>query len=209
MNLFENTADPARNLLPYDGEAYYFGPLMSPQDASRHATILMQTIAWQQDELVLFGKKITTKRKVAWYGDQPFGYRYSGTTKIALAWTPALLELKAFVERHTGETYNACLLNLYHDGTEGMAWHSDDEPDLKPQGAIASLSLGVARKFAFRHKESKEKISVALEHGSILLMKGDTQTHWQHSLPPARRISEARINLTFRTIKTQTLSTAH
>lgn len=204
MKLFEEHADPAKNLLHRDGEAYYFGRVLPAEEASRYLVLLLETIAWRHDELALFGKKITTKRKVAWYGDQPFGYTYSGATKTALPWTPGLQELKTIVERCTGDTYNACLLNLYHDGTEGMAWHSDDEPDLKPLGAIASLSLGAERKFVFKHKETKEKTAVVLEHGSVLLMKGHTQTGWWHSLPPARRVQHARINLTFRTIVNHT-----
>lgn len=203
MERFEQPAEPTLNLLPQDGEAYYLGAVLAEEDAHRYLTALTQCIAWRHDELVMFGRKITTKREVAWYGDRPFAYRYSGATKTAHAWTAELSELKALVERHTGETYNACLLNLYHDGSEGMGWHSDDEPDLKRRGAIASLSLGAPRKFAFRHKTRKEKISVILENGSILLMKGATQQHWSHSLPPARRVSEPRINLTFRTIASQ------
>jgi len=111
-----------------------------------------------------------------------------------------LQELKSLVENQTGETFNSCLLNLYHDGSEGMAWHSDGEKDLKKHGAIGSLSLGAERKFAFKHKASKETISVVLEHGSLLMMQGKTQTYWQHHLPPTKKVSDPRINLTFRTI---------
>lgn len=200
MKLFTSIADPTRNLLPYDGEAYYFGSLFAAKEADDLMARLVDTVAWRNDELVLFGKKITTKRKVAWYGDQPFAYRYSGATKTALPWTEDLLSIKRIVERNIDDTFNSCLLNLYHDGSEGMSWHSDDEPDLKPQGAIASVSLGAARKFAFRHKSSHETISLLLGHGSLLLMKGATQEHWKHSLPHTRRIQAPRINLTFRTI---------
>jgi len=92
------------------------------------------------------------------------------------------------------------LANLYHDGSEGMAWHSDGEKDLKKDGAIASLSFGAERKFAFKHKQSKETVSMVLEHGSLLVMKDTTQTNWLHRLPPTKRINKPRINLTFRTI---------
>jgi len=104
------------------------------------------------------------------------------------------------VEDLTQETYNSCLLNLYHNGSEGMGWHSDDEKELLKDGAIASLSLGADRKFVFKHKRSNEKVSVWLEHGSLLLMRGPTQTHWKHSLPTTKKIHSPRINLTFRTI---------
>jgi alkylated DNA repair dioxygenase AlkB len=109
--------------------------------------------------------------------------------------------LKKLIEDKTGETYNSCLLNLYHSGDEGMGWHSDGEKELKKNGAIASVSLGAERKFAFKHKETKEVISQVLAHGSVLVMKNETQSHWLHRLPPTIRVSTPRVNLTFRTIK--------
>ena len=111
-----------------------------------------------------------------------------------------MLELKKIVEQKTNETYNSCLFYLYHNGSEGMAWHSDAEKDLKKNGAIASLSFGAQRKFAFKHKQSKEVVSLILEQGSLLLMKDTTQTNWLHHLPPSTLIKTPRINLTFRTI---------
>ncbi|HKL91257.1 MAG TPA: alpha-ketoglutarate-dependent dioxygenase AlkB, partial [Allomuricauda sp.] len=154
----------------------------------------------EQDVVHMFGKRIETKRKVAWYGDQPFEYTYSNSTKKALLWTPELLAIKNLTEKFTEETYNSCLLNLYHSGEEGMGWHSDDEKELKPNGAIASLSFGAERKFAFKHKESKEKVGLTLDHGSLLVMKGTTQSNWLHRLPPTKLVKLPRINLTFRTV---------
>ena len=200
LNLFSLNADSEKNLLPIDGEVNYFRKIFSEEVANRYFEILLNSISWKNDEAFIFGKKIITKRKVAWYGDKEFKYTYSKTTKKALPWTPELLELKRYIEKKSGETYNSCLLNLYHTGAEGMAWHSDDEKDLKKNGAIASVSFGAARKFAFKHKETKETISVNLEHGSLLVMKGETQTYWLHRLPPTKKINSARINLTFRTI---------
>lgn len=162
--------------------------------------MLLTDIAWQHDEAIIFGKKIITKRKVAWYGDEQYSYTYSKVTKTALPWTTELLELKALAEKESGESYNSCLLNLYHDGDEGMAWHSDGEKDLQKNGAIASISLGAERKFAFKHKETGEKVEIQLEHGSLLVMKDQTQQHWLHRLPPSKKIKSLRINLTFRTI---------
>jgi alkylated DNA repair dioxygenase AlkB len=149
---------------------------------------------------MMYGKLLTTNRKVAWYGEHPFEYSYSNTTKLALPFTSELLELKQLSERITNETYNSCLANLYHDGEEGMAWHSDGETDLKKHGAIASMSLGAERKFAFKHKHTKEKIEMILPHGSLLVMKGITQDYWWHRLPPTKKIHTSRVNLTFRTI---------
>lgn len=200
MDLFNPPIDENTNLLPKDGTVNYYGSLMPIKEANQYLSILLDTIEWKNDEAIIFGKRIITKRKVAWYGDTNFNYTYSNTTKQALPWTKELLTLKALVEEKTGETYNSCLLNLYHNGTEGMAWHSDAEKDLKKNGAIASLSFGAERKFAFKHKGSQETVSILLQNGSLLVMKDETQTHWLHRLPPTTRISKPRVNLTFRSI---------
>lgn len=200
MKLFEDEIDQNKNWLPYDGEVNYFGKIMSRSQADHYYNALLNNIEWKNDEAFILGKLITTKRKVAWYADEPFEYTYSNRTKKALAWTEELLKLKKLAEQTTGETFNSCLLNLYHSGDEGMAWHSDAEKDLKKNGAIGSLSFGAERKFAFKHKQSAEKVSLLLEHGSLLVMKGSTQTHWLHRLPPTKTIHQPRINLTFRTI---------
>jgi alkylated DNA repair dioxygenase AlkB len=199
-DLFSKGTASEINLLPYDGEVNYYGRLFSRQEASNYYDILFHHIEWRNDEAIIFGKRIVTKRKVAWYGDMEFEYTYSNVTKLALPWTKALLELKAVAEQKTGETYNSCLLNLYHSGEEGMAWHSDGEKDLKKNGAIGSMSFGAERKFSFKHKQNKQIVSVILEHGSLLVMKNTTQTHWLHRLPPAKLVTKPRLNLTFRTI---------
>ncbi|MDG2432296.1 alpha-ketoglutarate-dependent dioxygenase AlkB [Flavobacterium sp.] len=200
MDLFTTTSPENTNLLPSDGTVIYYGPVLSIAEANFYLNTFLETIEWKNDEAVIFGKRIITKRKVAWYGDTTFSYTYSKTTKEALVWTPELLQLKKIIEDTTGETYNSCLLNLYHNGAEGMSWHSDGEKELKKNGAIASVSLGAERKFAFKHKETKEVVSQVLAHGSILVMKEQTQSHWLHRLPPTTRVSTARVNLTFRTI---------
>jgi alkylated DNA repair dioxygenase AlkB len=192
--------DTERNLLPKDGTVNYFGKVFSEAEANRYFEILLNTITWKNDEAMIFGKKIVTKRQVAWYGEREFEYTYSKITKKANLWTPELVLLKKKIEQKSGETFNSCLLNLYHSGKEGMAWHSDAEKDLKKNGAIASLSFGAERKFDFKHKQTKETISLNLEHGSLLIMKGATQTHWWHRLPLTQKVKETRINLTFRTI---------
>ncbi|TDW49662.1 alkylated DNA repair dioxygenase AlkB [Flavobacterium sp. 270] len=200
MDLFNPEINESTNLLPKDGKVNYYGKVFSREDADFYRENLLTTIDWKNDEAVIFGKLILTKRKVAWYGDHEFEYTYSKTTKKALPWTAELLALKTIIERKTGETFNSCLLNLYHSGDEGMAWHSDAEKDLKKNGAIASVSFGAERKFAFKHKETKEVVSLILEHGSLLIMKDTTQTHWLHRLPPTKTTLKPRVNLTFRTI---------
>ncbi len=200
MDLFSSGPDENFNLLPKDGIVNYHGKVFSLQEATHYLECLLRTIEWKNDEAVIFGKHIITKRKVAWYGDQDFEYTYSNTTKLALPWTKELLELKTVTENKTGENFNSCLLNLYHSGDEGMAWHSDGEKDLLQNGAIASLTFGAERKFSFKHKQTKETVSLILEHGSLLVMKGPCQTNWLHRLPPTKLITKPRVNLTFRTI---------
>lgn len=198
MNLF--APDPTANMLPRDGHVHYYGPVLSPAQARHYYERLQADIPWKGDEVVVAGRRIVTARQVAWYGDAAYRYTYSGTTKTALPWTPELLELKARVEACSGEAFNTCLLNLYASGAEGMAWHSDDEPALARHAPIASLSLGAERKFVFRHKQTREKCSIELEDGSLLVMAGTTQTHWQHCLPKTQKVATPRINLTFRTV---------
>lgn len=200
MDLFNNLIDGSENLLPKDGIVNYYGKVITHQEANYYFDRLLHTIEWKNDHALIYGKLIITKRKVAWYGDTSFEYTYSNTTKRALPWTKELLELKSIVEEKTGEKFNSCLLNLYHNGNEGMAWHSDAEKDLKKNGAIGSLSFGAQRKFAFKHKATKETVSLILENGSLLVMKDTTQTNWLHRLPPTKLITHPRVNLTFRTI---------
>ncbi|KGO87370.1 DNA methylase [Flavobacterium rivuli WB 3.3-2 = DSM 21788] len=200
LDLFSSNIPQENNLLPYGGTVNYYGTVMTLAEANHYLKVLLSTIEWKNDEAIIFGKHIITKRKVAWYGERPFEYTYSNTTKQALLWTDELLKLKTIIEQQSGETFNSCLLNLYHDGSEGMAWHSDAEKDLKKNGAIASVSFGAERRFAFKNKQTKEVVSVILNHGSLLIMKDETQTNWLHRLPPVKGVNSPRVNLTFRTI---------
>lgn len=202
MDLFTDP-NSAVNLLPYDGEVIYCGTVLQQDEANRYFEVLMDDMPWRNDEAIIFGKHIVTKRKVAWIGDSDFAYTYSNTTRQAMPWTKELLELKQLAEEVSGTKFNSCLLNLYHNGEEGMSWHSDDEKELGGHNTvIASLSLGAARKFSFKHKLNKEKVDVVLSNGSLIIMQGATQRYWQHSLPKSVLVKHPRINLTFRTYKT-------
>jgi len=198
MDLFNQ--EKVQNILPYDGITNYHGKILSQEKSEFYYQKLLSEIEWKNDEALIFGKRIITKRKVAWYGDTDYYYNYSNVTKQALIFTEGLLALKELVEKESNATYNSCLLNLYHSGEEGMAWHSDGEKMLKKNGEIASLTLGAERKFSFKHKNTKQKIDIILEKGSLLVMKDTTQTNWLHRLPPTKLIKTPRINLTFRTI---------
>jgi alkylated DNA repair dioxygenase AlkB len=189
------------NLLPKDGEVYYFGKFLTEAEAEEFFNLLLKEVSWKHDEVMIFGRKITTARKTAWYGDKEFEYTYSKMTKKAMLWLPELALLRQKVEQETALVFNSCLLNLYHSGEEGMSWHSDAEAELGSQPAIASVSLGAERKFVLKHKQTGEKVQLQLEQGSLLLMAGETQTHWLHSLPKTKKVNKPRINLTFRNIK--------
>lgn len=185
-------------MLSNDGTVNYYGAIFSRDIAINYFDQLLNNIAWENDEVIIFGKHIITKRKVAWYADFGLEYAYSNTKKKGLAFTDELLAIKKLVEEITGEHFNSCLLNLYHDGDEGMGWHSDDEKSIVKNSAIASVSFGALRKFSLKHKQTNQTVSLPLENGSLLLMKDETQTHWRHSLPKSKRVKEPRINLTFR-----------
>lgn len=196
MSLFP--ALEATNFLPFDGIALNHGVIFNAERAQKYLEAFLKEIDWRQDEILMFGKKIITKRKVAWYADNGLEYIYSGSKKQGLPFTKSLQQLKLEVEKITQESYNSCLLNLYHDGDEGMGWHSDDEKSIVPESSIASISLGADRKFSFKHKASKQSLSLILSNGSLLEMKGKTQEFWWHSLPKSKKVKAIRINLTFR-----------
>ena len=192
--------DDICNLLPNDGTVYYYGKILNSKCASRIFDLLMKNILWKNDEVIIFGKRIITKRKAAWYGDFDYLYTYSNSTKQALPWTEELSWLRQIIEELIGTKFNSCLLNLYHNGNEGMGWHSDDEKSIGKNNTIASLSLGAEREFLLKHKQTKRIASVVLEHGSLLIMKDATQANWLHSLPKSKNVTQPRINLTFRKI---------
>jgi alkylated DNA repair dioxygenase AlkB len=138
-----------------DGVAHYYGKILTFDQANRYFHSLLQNITSKND-VVVFGKHIVTKRKIAWYGDSNYQYIYSNTIKQALPWTRELVNLKQIVENLSNTKFNSCLLNLYHDGNEGMGWHSDDEKSIEDNSSIASVNLGAERKFSFKHKQSKK-----------------------------------------------------
>lgn len=199
MDLFQNTR-AVENILPKDGQLFYFSNFFSSISANAYYNNLMSEIAWENDTVHLFGKKYITKRKTAWYGDTGLAYTYSGNTRKAFNWQHDLLKIKEKIEKDLKETFNACLLNLYHDGSEGMSWHSDNEKELGHKPSIASVSFGAPRKFSFKHKIDKDRHSVMLENGSLLLMKGAMQDYWLHCIPKTSKVVSPRINLTFRKI---------
>ena len=191
------------NIIHQDGIALYHEKVISGEEIKPLYDELLNNINWENERVVMFGKEIITKRKVAFYSDPSIAYTYASKTKIGLPWGDPLIKLKNMVESVTKQAYNACLLNLYHNGEEAMGWHCDNEKEIVANSSIASLSIGATRKFSFKHKVTKETISIQLENGSLLEMKGTIQSHWLHALPKSKKITESRINLTFRQMHTQ------
>ncbi|MGI9291783.1 MAG: alpha-ketoglutarate-dependent dioxygenase AlkB family protein [Gammaproteobacteria bacterium] len=180
---------------------------LSADQAAACLHILLQEIDWRHDSVRVFGRSHPIPRRHQWYADEGLMYRWSGITLQPLSWFPALNELRSQVSAAAGCDFNSVLCNLYRDGNDSMGWHADDEPELGEQPVIASLSLGAARDFQLRRKGQEQKQrrvarTFTLTPGSLLLMQGNSQRDWLHALPKRKRVSEPRINLTFRRILT-------
>lgn len=199
MDLF--AADSTHNLLPYDGQVYDFGQVIDVPEWWYQQ--LLAELPWQHDVVTLFGKTHITNRQIVWMSDKD--YHYSGQLKTAVPWTEQLWKLKQQIEvmlteQGLGTEFNACLLNYYPSGEDGMGYHADNEKELGQQTIIASVSLGATRKFVFKHRHTKDKIEFPLTSGQLIVMAGNTQQYWLHSLPKTKKVKEGRINLTFRRI---------
>lgn len=200
-NLFDPQLCDKLGLLPLqDADVSYFPYFLSQQQADEYLVCLQSTLAWQQEHIKLYGKSVKIPRLQAWYGDSDARYQYSGLSLEPNPWTKALAELRLRCEDHCGHRFNSVLANCYRDGQDSMGWHADNESELGPRPVIASLSFGQVRNFDLRHRKSGAKYRLALEHGSLLLMAGDTQQYWQHGLAKTKKDVQARINLTFRRV---------
>ncbi|WP_342646068.1 alpha-ketoglutarate-dependent dioxygenase AlkB [Mucilaginibacter sp. CSA2-8R] len=180
----------------------YYPALFNAEESQALLQKFIDTITWEQRTITMYGKHMVTPRLTAWYGDTGKNYAYSGNKFNPFPWTPELLAIKNRVETIAGITFNSVLLNYYRNGNDSVAWHSDNENELGQQPVIASVSFGQVRSFDIRHKQNHaEKYSIKLENGSLLLMKGDLQQHWEHRIAKSAIAMKARINLTFRIIK--------
>lgn len=163
--------------------------------------IKFTNINWKQDFIKLYGKTIPLPRLTSWYGDSGKSYSYSGITAQPNDWNEGLLYIKRLVEAAAEVAFNSVLLNWYRDGTDHLSWHSDDEKELGRCPIIASANFGASRDFVVRRKgDEGARISIPLSHGSLLIMRGELQHFWEHSVPKRARVSQSRFNLTFRRI---------
>lgn len=181
-----------------DGELAFLAQLPLPWPNGRVLARLVTETAWREETVIVYGKRHLQPRLSAWHGDK--AYRYSGLRLAPLPFTPLLDTLRRAAEDATGRRYNSVLLNYYRDGRDSMGMHSDDEPELGPEPAIASVSFGATRTFIMRHKTTRESVRLPLTDGSLLFMAGPTQANWQHGINKTTRPTGARLNLTFRNI---------
>lgn len=198
--LFDDAPAPAQELLPRDGSAVLHANFLSRDDSTEVFEELLRATPWEQRQITVYGRRVMQPRLVAWHGDAGRSYRYSGDELSPVSWTPLLQRLKSSCEEVAGARFNSMLANLYRNGEDGVSWHSDDEPELGPQPVVASLSLGAERRFDLRHRGTGETIKTVLPSGSLLVMSGHCQRHWLHQIAKTKRVTQPRINLTFRNI---------
>ena len=184
--------------LPHIDGLEYFPEFLAPADSGNFFSLLMKQLAWAEETIKMFGKPVKVPRLVCWYGDNNVSYRYSGTEHIGLPWTPELLQIKENIEQHTHQNFNSVLGNYYRNENDSMGWHTDNEKELGKTPCIASISLGQERVFKIRHKQSRVAHEIILGNGSLLVMSGNFQNEWQHSVPKSKRQMGPRINLTYR-----------
>lgn len=200
-NLFNDQSSDSIRLK--DAELEYWPEFLSDKDAGDYLGKLLKVTDWQTETIRIAGIERQVPRLTAWYGDKGASYAYSGVLHHPVAWSHELLTLKSKVEQCCGESFNSALLNLYRNGKDSVAWHSDDEPELGRQPVIASLSLGAPRSFQLKHKKAPHlRHKLTLTSGSLLVMRGDTQQCWSHQVPKEPAVTEPRINITFRNIVT-------
>lgn len=181
-----------------DGWIIYVPNFYAKEIADQLFNLFYQTINWQQGEIKLFGKKHLTPRLEAFYAEENKSYGYSGQRLVTSSFTKELTQIKENIELTFSIQLNSVLINLYRDGNDSNGWHADDEPELGINPIIASLSLGATRRFDLRHTSTKEKLSLELEPGSLLIMGGELQHYWKHQLAKTKKVNAPRINLTFR-----------
>ncbi|TBW28390.1 alpha-ketoglutarate-dependent dioxygenase AlkB [Gramella sp. KN1008] len=184
-----------------DASVEYYPEFFEAQKADEFLDELLFSLEWKQDKIKMFGKEIFQPRLTSFYGEASRDYTYSGLKLSPLPFTQTLEKIKLKCEKYSGTRFNACLANLYRDGSDSMGWHSDDEKELGSQPLIASVSFGGERVFHLKHKTNPTaRHKIRLQHGSLLIMKGTTQQFWKHQLPKTKKSVAPRINLTFRKI---------
>lgn len=202
LNLFgEEPQNEKQEVQIENGEYIYIPNFFDRNKANEFLKAFKETILWKQESMNMYGKQVLFPRLTSWYGESDKPYTFSGITLHPHPWTKELLEIKAAIEPICKVVFNSVLLNLYRDGNDSISWHTDAEKELGKNPLIASVNFGAERKFQIRHNETQETIDINLKHGSLLIMKGELQHFWKHQVPKQKKITDERINLTFRVIK--------
>jgi len=201
-SLFDNDSsrDAVETIDLGDASAQFFPHAFAASEADSLQQTLAAEIPWRQDDIRMMGRVLPVPRLQCWMGDPGCHYGYSGIRLEPEPWHPVVLAIKDRIQQLSGKEFNAVLLNQYRQGNDSVSWHADDEPELGPAPEIASVSFGVTRRFDLKHKRdtSQPRQRLLLTHGSLLIMDGGVQQNWLHQVPKERRITDPRINLTFR-----------
>lgn len=201
LNLFEEPQEENKIVQILNGEYLYIPNFFDVPKANEYLKTFKENIIWKQESMNMYGKQVMFPRLTSWYGESDKPYTFSGITLQPHPWTKELLEIKAVIEPVCEVVFNSVLLNLYRDGNDSISWHTDAEKELGKNPLIASVNFGAERKFQIRHNQTQEIIDIHLKHGSLLVMQGELQHFWKHQVPKQKKITEERINLTFRVIK--------
>jgi len=176
----------------------YDGEFLEPDEATQLFESLKTEIQWRRIVMQTPGGPKTVPRMISWHADDGLTYSYSGLTHVWQDWTPALERVRDLLEAKLGILFNGVLANFYENERDSVSMHADDEEDMEDGAPIASVSLGETREFIVKHGDTGSRHAIPLEHGSLLVMSGDTQKVSRHGIPKAKRICGPRINLTFR-----------
>jgi len=200
LDLFNSSNTNIERRQIQNGEFLHIKNFFDKVTSDNYLKVLLETIDWKQEKMNMYGKELLFPRLTAWYGDNDKPYSFSGITLQPKQWTNDLFDIKRKVETKVDASFNSVLLNRYRNGNDSISWHTDAEKELGKNPIIASVNFGATREFQLRHIHTKEKLSIELSHGSLLIMLGELQHFWQHQIPKTKKVVGERINLTFRLI---------
>ena len=201
IDIFSTEPEHSKTVKINNGEYIYIPDFYEQATADKYLKRLISDIKWKQESMNMYGKVIPFPRLTSWYGDNDKPYSFSGIKLQPHPWSPGLLKIKTDIEPKANVRFNSVLLNRYRNGNDSISWHTDAEKELGVNPVIASVNFGAERKFQLKHKETNERIDIVLQHGSLLIMKGELQHFWKHQIPKSKKVNQERVNLTFRVIK--------
>ncbi|MDQ2872490.1 MAG: alpha-ketoglutarate-dependent dioxygenase AlkB [Candidatus Eremiobacteraeota bacterium] len=184
IELFEG--GPKRLADGPDGTISYFPRVFDAAESAALFDAIVQSSPWSTETMWMYDKLVDVPRLVARYAPEQTASR-------------EIEAMRARVESVLNTTFNSVGLNYYRDERDSVAWHNDQTQELVAQPTIALVSLGAMRPMHLRPKRPPRKLlSCDLEPGSLLVMSGKAQHHWEHSIPKMRRPTGPRISIAFR-----------